>query len=84
MSSGSSKTLILAAMIFAVSMTFIDQTIVSIAAPNITAELGLSASGMQWVVNAYLLSIAAFFALSNRMANLTAMRPNDEFFAIAR
>jgi uncharacterized peroxidase-related enzyme len=29
-------------------------------------------------------AIAAFFALSNRMANLTAMRPNDEFYSIAR
>ena len=29
-------------------------------------------------------AIAAFFALSNRMANLTSMRPNDEFFAMAR
>ena len=29
-------------------------------------------------------AIAAFFALSNRMANLTAMRPNDEFYALAR
>ena len=29
-------------------------------------------------------AIAAFFALSNRMADLTAMRPNDEFFAMGR
>jgi uncharacterized peroxidase-related enzyme len=29
-------------------------------------------------------AIAAFFALSNRMANLTAMRPNDEFYTMAR
>jgi len=29
-------------------------------------------------------AIAAFFALSNRMANLTAMRPNDEFYKLAR
>ena len=28
--------------------------------------------------------IAAFFALSNRMANLTGMRPNDEFHLIGR
>jgi uncharacterized peroxidase-related enzyme len=28
--------------------------------------------------------IAAFFALSNRMANLIAMRPNDEFYAMGR
>jgi uncharacterized peroxidase-related enzyme len=29
-------------------------------------------------------AIAAFFALSNRMANLTSMRPNNEFFAMGR
>ena len=28
--------------------------------------------------------IAAFFGLSNRMANLTAMRPNDEFYLMGR
>jgi len=29
-------------------------------------------------------AIAAFFALSNRMANLVSMRPNDEFYALGR
>ncbi len=29
-------------------------------------------------------AIAAFFALSNRMANMTAMRPNDEFYSLGR
>jgi uncharacterized peroxidase-related enzyme len=29
-------------------------------------------------------AIAAFFALSNRMANMIAMRPNDEFYLIGR
>ncbi len=29
-------------------------------------------------------AIAAFFALSNRMANLISMRPNDEFFLLGR
>ena len=29
-------------------------------------------------------AIAAFFALSNRMANLIGMRPNDEFFVLGR
>ena len=28
--------------------------------------------------------VAAFFALSNRMANLISMRPNDEFYALGR
>lgn len=29
-------------------------------------------------------AIAAFFALSNRMANVTNMRPNDEFYLLGR
>lgn len=29
-------------------------------------------------------AIAAFFGMSNRMANVTAMRPNDEFYAMGR
>ena len=29
-------------------------------------------------------AITAFFGLSNRMANVTNMRPNDEFFALGR
>jgi len=29
-------------------------------------------------------AISAFFALSNRMADLTAMRPNDEFYLMGR
>lgn len=29
-------------------------------------------------------AITAFFAMSNRLANLTAMRPNDEFYTMGR
>ena len=54
-----SKSLVLTAMIFAVAMTFIDQTIVSIAAPTIQHDLSLTSSGMQWAINAYLLTLAA-------------------------
>jgi hypothetical protein len=28
--------------------------------------------------------VAAFFGLSNRMANMTAMRANDEFYLMGR
>lgn len=38
-------------MIFAVSMTFIDQTIVAIAVPTIQDDLTLSATGVQWIIN---------------------------------
>ncbi|MDQ1360729.1 MAG: hypothetical protein QOJ44_1106 [Acidimicrobiaceae bacterium] len=73
-SGGQSRYVILAAMIFAVAMTFIDQTIVSIAVPKIQTELGLSATGVQWVVNAYLLSLAALFALGGRLADTLGHR----------
>ena len=69
-----SKNLVLAAMIFAVSMTFIDQTIVSIAVPQIQRELGLSSTGVQWAVNAYLIALAAFFAYGGRLADTVGHR----------
>src|SRR5215471_10254357 len=69
-----SKSLILAAMIFAVAMTFIDQTIVAIAAPTIQHSLGLSSSGMQWAINAYLLTLAALFAFGGRLADIAGHR----------
>src|SRR6202161_2410307 len=71
---GRSKSLVLTAMIFAVAMTFIDQTIVSIAAPNIQHELGLSSSGMQWGINAYLLALADLFAFGGRLADTVGHR----------
>jgi EmrB/QacA subfamily drug resistance transporter len=61
-------------MIFAVAMTFIDQTIVSIAAPKIQRELGLTATGVQWAINAYLLSLAALFAFGGRLADTMGHR----------
>jgi EmrB/QacA subfamily drug resistance transporter len=66
---GQSRNLILAAMIFAVAMTFIDQTIVAIAAPKIQTELGLTDTGVQWAINAYILSLAALFAFGGRLAD---------------
>src|ERR1700678_949060 len=71
---GRSRSLILTAMIFAVAMTFIDQTIVSIAAPKIQEDLGLSSSGMQWAINAYLLALAALFAFGGRLADTIGHR----------
>ena len=71
---GRSRSLILTAMIFAVAMTFIDQTIVSIAAPKIQADLGLSSSGMQWAINSYLLALAALFAFGGRLADTVGHR----------
>src|SRR3984957_10220517 len=72
--SSQSRNLILAAMIFAVAMTFIDQTIVSIAAPEIQKQLGLTSTGEQGAINAYLLSLAALFAFGGRLADTVGHR----------
>jgi EmrB/QacA subfamily drug resistance transporter len=71
---GRSRNLVLAAMIFAVAMTFIDQTIVSIAAPEIQKQLSLTSTGVQWAINAYLLSLAALFAFGGRLADTAGHR----------
>jgi MFS family permease len=71
---GRSRNLVLASMIFAVAMTFIDQTIVSIAVPQIQSELRLSNTGVQWAVNAYLLALAALFAYGGRLADTVGHR----------
>lgn len=68
------KNLVLAAMIFAVSMTFIDQTIVSIAVPEIQKDLSLSETGVQWIINGYLLALAALFAFGGRLADIAGHR----------
>jgi hypothetical protein len=43
-------------------MTFTNETIVSIAAPKIQAELGLRSAGVQWAINAYVWTMGVFFA----------------------
>jgi EmrB/QacA subfamily drug resistance transporter len=71
---GKNSKLILAAMIFAVAMTFIDQTIVAIAVPTIQEDLSLSATGVQWIINGYLLSLSALFAFGGRLADIAGHR----------
>jgi EmrB/QacA subfamily drug resistance transporter len=73
-SGAQNSKLILAAMIFAVSMTFIDQTIVAIAIPSIQDDLSLSATGVQWIINGYLLSLSALFAFGGRLADIAGHR----------
>jgi len=68
------KNVVLAAMVFAVAMTFIDQTIVAIAIPNIQKQLSLSATGSQWVINGYLLSLSALFAFGGRLGDVLGRR----------
>src|SRR5690242_15971102 len=68
------KNLVLAAMVFAVAMTFIDQTIVAIAIPDIQRELSLTATGSQWVINGYLLALSALFAFGGKLADVAGRK----------
>lgn len=69
-----SKYLVLTAMIFAVAMMFIDQTIVAIAVPAIDKDLQLTGTGAQWIINGYLLALAALFALGGKLSDVVGHR----------
>ena len=64
----------LAGLIAAVSMTTVDQTIVSVSSQTIASGLGLDSPGIEWVVNAYLLAAAAAFPLGGKMADAWGYR----------
>ena len=66
-------------MTLSLSMILIDQTVVSVALPTIQRELHVSETGLQWIVNAYLLAIAAFVAVGGRIGD---MYGNDRVFKL--
>ncbi|HEY3725647.1 MAG TPA: MFS transporter [Solirubrobacteraceae bacterium] len=68
------KNLVLAAMVFAVAMTFIDQTIVAIAIPKLQKDLSLSATGSQWIINGYLIALSALFAFGGKLGDVLGRR----------
>jgi MFS family permease len=73
-SAGEQRRLVLVAMIFAVAMMFIDQTIVVLAIPELEKDLSLSETGAKWIVNGYLLSLSALFALGGKLADVLGHR----------
>ena len=52
----------------------LDSTIVTLALPAIRTDLDASASGLQWVMNAYLLVIAAFVVTAGRLGDMFGRR----------
>jgi EmrB/QacA subfamily drug resistance transporter len=55
-------------------MVVLDVAIVNVALPKMRAGLGLSATGQQWVVNAYTLTFAGMMLLGGRIADLFGRR----------
>lgn len=55
-------------------MLVLDDTVVNVALPSIRDDLGFSASGLPWVVNAYFLAFGGLLLLCGRMADLLGRR----------
>ena len=68
--SGATDNMILALACVAQFMVVLDVSIVNVALPQIGRELHFSSTGLQWVVNAYVLTFAGFLLLGGRAADL--------------
>ena len=66
--------LILAVACVAQFMVVLDVSVVNVALPTIGRELHYSPTGLQWVVNAYVLTFAGFLLLGGRAADLFGQR----------
>src|SRR5580692_3154118 len=64
----------LAAVCLGTFMLLLDVTIVNVALPDIQAALHSSFSGLQWVVDAYALSLAALLLTAGSLADLYGRR----------
>jgi EmrB/QacA subfamily drug resistance transporter len=62
--------LILAVACIAQFMVVLDVSVVNVALPTVQRALHYSPSGLQWVVNAYVLTFAGFLLLGGRAADL--------------
>jgi EmrB/QacA subfamily drug resistance transporter len=56
-------SLVIATVIFASSLAFIDSSVVNVGLPAISQSFDADAAGLQWVVNAYLLPLSALLLL---------------------
>jgi len=50
-------------------MAFLDGTVVNVALPDIGRDLGASASALQWIINGYLLTLAALILLGGSLGD---------------
>ncbi len=55
-------------------LVVLDVSVVNVALPSMRADLGLTAPGLQWVVNAYAIAFAGFMLLGGRAGDLYGRR----------
>lgn len=78
---------LLAAMIVGSGMAFLDGSIVGLALPAMNSELDAGAAGVQWIVNAYTLTLAALIlvggSLGDRLGRRRVFVIGVTWFAVA-
>src|SRR3954462_1506087 len=74
MNDSRSRWLALAVLALAQFMVVLDVTIVNVALPAIQTDLGFSAEGLQWVVNASTLTFGGLLLLGGRMSDILGRR----------
>jgi EmrB/QacA subfamily drug resistance transporter len=60
---------VLLATVLGSSLVMLDATVVNVALPRLGADLGADFGGLQWVVNAYTLTLAAFILLGGSLGD---------------
>ncbi|MFC8191054.1 MFS transporter [Cellulomonas sp. NPDC057328] len=60
---------VLLATVLGSALAFVDATIVTIALPAIADDLGATTAGLQWTVNGYALTLAAFLLLGGALGD---------------
>ena len=63
------KRWILAVSVLTSTMAITDESVVNVALPNIQTDLGTTLPAMQWVVNAYILSLSALLLIGGAAAD---------------
>jgi EmrB/QacA subfamily drug resistance transporter len=64
------RRLVLAACVLASSMAFVDGSALTVALPKLRAGLGADLASVQWVLNGYVLALAAFTLIGGALADV--------------
>ncbi|MEU1388016.1 MULTISPECIES: MFS transporter [unclassified Nonomuraea] len=66
--------LVLAIVLICQTMFILDTNVVNIALPDIQHDLGFSATGLSWVLNAYMLAFGGLLLLGGRVGDIVGQR----------
>ena len=65
---------VLLATVLGSGVAFLDGTVVNVALPTIAADLGAGISGLQWILDAYLVTLSALLLLGGSLGDLFGRR----------